>query len=260
VDLQNSLQNALDNINNSYGNGILAQGKSVETPQPHKGELSATSPSVAYTHPQITSLVENAVTAALVEARKQWKQGGNASACLIEKQYVELQFITVCICVIEGRVETSSGGGGNLEDQLQQVVSRVDVLHEQMQTFDSQAFSFATSSQCDKLNELAVQLETRIARSGWFPMCIIFCLYVIFIKWYNIDWNRDWIIWSWVHLEIIPKLKLPLQKTGMHYLIGNKIKFSDRKYYYSTLFWFVFEMQIRALALTNVGIGKQCRG
>ena len=62
------------------------------------------------------------------------------------------------------------------------MLSRVDVLQvhtpdcmhrhcvldcvdqEQMQAIDSQAFRFASEDQCEELNRLAIQLETRIAR------------------------------------------------------------------------------------------------
>jgi len=130
VELQTSLQSALENINNSQ-----------EAISPQKLDRTASSvvsaQSIAYTQPEITSLVENAVTSALAQARKDWEQ--------------------------EGRSQISGGGNG-LEDQLQHVVSRVDILQEQVQSFDSKAFSFATTSQCEELNQLAVQLETRIAR------------------------------------------------------------------------------------------------
>ena len=106
-------------------------------------------PSVVLASAEIASLVENAVTSALATARKQWQEE----------------------VVLSAGTGTGTGVvGGDLADQLQLVVSRVDVLQEQLTALDAQALATAASSSSsqsdsqEELARLAQQMETRLAR------------------------------------------------------------------------------------------------
>ena len=153
VELQSSLQSALNNINSSgYAAGmplshppshLQPANQQYSLPPPERTQP----PSAVYSQSEITSLVENAVTSALTTARKQWEQGSGSGGGS------------------GGSVSISGGGGVEEQSLLQRVAARVEVLQEQMQAFSFDSHqSFASPAQCEELHRLVVQLETRIAR------------------------------------------------------------------------------------------------
>jgi hypothetical protein len=73
----------------------------------------------------------------------------------------------VCGLLLSAGGAAGSGGGeeGQGEGEgLVRLESRVDVLQEQMQAFDSGACSFASAARVEELESLVAQLETRLAR------------------------------------------------------------------------------------------------
>ena len=66
--------------------------------------------------------------------------------------------------LMENAIDEQKADCTRVEDHMEKLVSRVDILQGQVQELDSLALKISSMNQNEDFTRLAIQLETRIAR------------------------------------------------------------------------------------------------